>query len=149
MIPVYVTCSACKGDCHAMVYAIGFDGPVGVRRCSSCDGHGRQWAHGAPAYGCTITLADREPGEIVTLGNGQRARILFHLPYKRERGEPHTTFLGLLDGFFETESHDPVAYPSCVGVASVDEARARVAARDEQKAADPNDPMQRHAGALL
>lgn len=146
MIPVYVPCSACCGDCHIDVQV----GSATERvRCRSCDGLGRQWAPGAPAYDCTITVADREPGEIVTLGNGQRAKILWHLPYKRERGEPHTTFLDILTEFYEAETHIPVPYPSCIGVASVDEARVAVTEREGKHTQDLNDPMQRRASALL
>jgi len=122
-----------------------------TRRCARCDGLGRQWAPGAPAYGCTITLADREPGELVTLGNGQRAKILWHMRRKAKKVIPETTFLDILDGFFETETFAPVPYPSCIGVSSVDQARAVVdrEAHDRDRAEDPNDPMQRRAGALL
>lgn len=145
MIPVYVACENCDGGCHVL----GEDGAY--HRCSACDGLGRQWAPGAPAYGCKITLADREPGEVVTLGNGQRAKILWHMPRKKPKVTPETTFLDILVEFHETETYIPVAYPSCVGVASVDVARAVTdrEAHDRERAADPNDPMQRRDGALL
>lgn len=151
MIPVYVPCPACRGDGHVLGVDAAFPSCPLVVRCLRCDGLGRQWAPGAPAFGCTVTLADREPGEIVTLGNGQRAKVLWHLPYKRENGDPHTTFIDILDAsdFFERETHIPVGYPSCVGVASVDEARARIAAKDSKHTEDASDPMQRHRGALL
>ncbi|HEY6117477.1 MAG TPA: hypothetical protein VI172_16105 [Candidatus Dormibacteraeota bacterium] len=148
MIPVYVPCSTCLGNCHVAVKIANF---FDTRRCARCDGLGRQWAPGAPAYGCTITLADREPGEIVTLGNGQRAKILWHMPRKRAKVVPETTFLDILDDFFESETYRPVAYPSSIGVASVDVPRAVAdrEAHDRDRTEDPNDPMQRRAGALL
>lgn len=142
MIPVYVDCSACDGDCFR------FDGLI-MQRCRACDGLGRQWAPGAPTYGCTVTLADREPGEIVTLGNGQRAKILWHMPRRRRGQLPETTFLDILADFSEAESLVPVPYPSCVGVASVDAARAVLDREAHEREVDPNDPMQRHTGALL
>lgn len=143
MIAVYVPCSACRGACHVPVSG------RWLQRCSACDGLGRQWAPGAPAYGCKETLADREPGEIVTLGNGQRAKILWHQPRKRRGQVPETTFLDILADFSEAETLVPVPYPSCVGVASVDAPRAILDREAHDREADPNDPMQRHAGALL
>ncbi|HEX6022537.1 MAG TPA: hypothetical protein VFZ00_11120 [Solirubrobacter sp.] len=134
------------------MFSVGHDGPIGIRRCSKCDGLGRQWAPGAPAYGCTVTLADLEPGEIVTLGNGQRAKILWHQPRKRRGVVVETTFIDLLeDGFFERETLNPVPYPACIGVASVDAPRtvSDREAHDRDRTEDPNDPMQRRAGALL
>jgi hypothetical protein len=142
MIPVYVDCSACDGDCFR------FDG-LQMVRCIVCDGLGRQWAPGAPAYGRTITLADREPGEIVTLGNGQRAKILWHMPRKRPKQKPETTFLDILVEFQETETYVPVPYPSNIGVASVDTPRAAVDREAHERETDTSDPLQRRAGALL
>lgn len=150
MIAVYVPCSACDGDCHIDVQ-VGYGSGIDRQRCQSCGGLGRQWAAGAPAYGCTIALADREPGEVVTLGNGQRVKILWHMPRKRPKVRPETTFVDILTEFYESETFIPVPYPSCVGVASVDVARAVAdrEAHDRERAEDPNDPVQRHAGALL
>lgn len=152
MIPVYVDCAACGGNCHVVI--IGAGDIVGqTLRCIACGGLGRQWAAGAPAFGCTITLADREPGEIVTLGNGQRAKILWHQPRRRPKVKPETTFVDILDtsDFFERETFVPIPYPSCVGVASVDAPRAVLdrEAHDRDRTEDPNDPVQRHGGALL
>lgn len=150
VIPVYVPCSACRGNCHMFEFGTIF-GLSMVVRCRACDGLGRQWAPGAPAYGCTTTLADREPGEIVTLGNGQRVKILWHMPRPRNKEVPETTFVDVLTEFYEAETLVPVPYPSCVGVASVDAPRAPAdrEAHDRERAADPNDPVQRHSGALL
>jgi hypothetical protein len=151
VIPVYVPCSACRGNCHVVLVKIA--GGVQSRetvRCWSCDGLGRQWAPGAPAYGCSITLADREPGEIVTLGNGQRVKILWHMPRKRPKVRPETTFVDVLVEFYDTETFVPVPYPSCVGVATVDVSRAAGdrETHDRERSADLNDPMQRRADEL-
>lgn len=147
MIPVYVDCAACRGWCfvHQAVTGIG----IQTVRCIVCDGLGRQWSPGAPAYGCTVTLADREPGEIITLGNGQRAKILWHMPRKRRGQKPETTFLDILADFSEAETFVPVPYPSCIGVASVDVARVAVDRDAHEREVDASDPLQRHAGALL
>jgi hypothetical protein len=136
VIPVYVLCAVCL--------AAG-----GWVRCSACDGLHRQWAPGAPTYGCEMTLADREPGEVVTLGNGQRAKILWHMPRKRRGSVPETTFLDILVEFYETETLIPVPYPSCIGVASVDVRRAVIDREAHEREVDAGDPLQRHAGALL
>lgn len=137
MILVYATCSACNGAGGR--YAEPWD------RCAACDGLGRQWAPGAPTFGCSVMLADREPGEIVTLGTGQRVKILWHMPRKTKKVRPETTFVDVLSEFYEAETYIPVPYPSCVGVSSVD---ASVAAGDSnahggERAVDVNDPMQR------
>ncbi len=145
LLSIYVACSVCLGACHLWVSDI-------ITRCAACDGLGRQWAPGAPEYGCPFTLADREPGEVVTLGNGQRAKILWHQPRKRsKKAKPETTFIDLLEGdFFERETFKMTPYPSCIGVASVDNPRT-TDSRDEhdhERNADPGDPLQRHDGDL-
>lgn len=122
-------------------------------RCAVCRGLGEVWERGAPSYGCQITLADREPGEIVTLGNGQRGRILWHAPKKDRKVVPETTFVGLISDFDGVETHEPVPFPSCVGVASVAIERTGGDADDHlgDRSADPLDPMARRAagGPLL
>lgn len=149
MIPVYVPCTACRGDGFVIEY---WEHGEYTARCKRCDGLGRQWAPGAPAYGCTITLGDREPGEIVTLGNGQRAKVLWHQPRKRQKVTPETTFLDILDAsdFFERETFAPVPYPSCIGVESVDNPRTvgDREAHDRERAADHSDPLQRERADL-
>lgn len=148
MISVLVTCPTCRGA------GIIHPPPVDVSwlRCSLCDGIGRSWAPGAPLYDCVIILADRDPGEIVTLGNGERAKIAWHMPRRKKKVRPLTTFLLLLDEFTERENPNPVPYPSCVGVASVDVSR-RIADHDDhagERAEDLNDPVQRTiAGGLM
>lgn len=140
MIPVYAPCPRCRGDG-------GHHTTLGWDRCAACDGLGRAWAPGAPAYGSEVTLADRVPGEIVTLGTGQQARILWHMP----RGEPETTFLGLIEPFTDIESDRPVPYPSCIGVASVDVSRAAgdTKSHDRSRSIDYDDPVRRQVAGRL
>lgn len=147
MTSVHVPCPTCHGE-------NGWFSSSSLRwvRCSLCEGLGRWWAPGAPEFGCSITLADRDPGEIVTLGNGDRGRILWHMPRKSKKVRPETTFLGLLDEFTDREDHRPILYPSCVGVASVDVSRATIDhdAHDHEKAIDYTDPVHRQiAGRLI
>ena len=151
MISVHVACGACQG----VGGAFGFDPALALSRwmrCAACDGTGIVWAPGAPAFDCSITLADREVGEIVTLGNGQRAKIAWHAPRKSTKVRPETTFLLAVDDFSDAEDAKPVPYPSCVGVLSVDVSRATVDrdAHDHEKIEDLNDPVQRTvAGRLI
>lgn len=138
VISVYEPCSACRG--------VGFDAETGSS-CSVCDRTGRQWAPGAPLYGCESTIADRVAGEIVTIGTGERARILWH-----QKVSPQTTFLAMIDDFTDAEGHAMVPYPSCIGVASVDVSRVNVDRdnHENDRSVDDNDPMQRRlAGRLL
>ncbi len=121
-------------------------------RCAACDGIGTAWGIGAPAFGCLTTLADRDPGEVVTLGNGDRGRILWHMPRKTKKRRPDTTFLGLIDDFTDRESSTPIAYPSVVGVLTVDESRTACDqdAHAGERGVDYNDPVHRTvAGGLI
>lgn len=145
-----------RGECRDCRGAGGhFDPPVGIswwRHCGLCGGTGRGWIPGGPAFGCVITLADRDPGEIVTLGNGQRAKIAWHQPRKSKKVKPETTFLLEVDDFTDTEIARPIPVPSICGVLSVDVARAHVDrdAHDGEKTEDANDPVQRTlAGRLI
>jgi hypothetical protein len=106
MSPVHMRCTVCRGN-HGRL-------PPDWALCTRCDGLGYEWVPGAPAFGCMITLAERRPGEVVVLGNGDRGRILRH----DRRGTP-TTILGLIGDFDGQEDTDGTWYPSCVGVASV------------------------------
>lgn len=120
--------------------------------CARCSGVGRTWIPGAPSFGCDVTLADRDPGEIVTLGNDDRGRILWHMPRKTKKVRPETTFVGLIGMFDDIESHTPTAYPSSIGVASVDVSRRTVDhdAHAGEREIDYNDPVHRQiAGRLL
>jgi len=144
MIVVYVQCSTCHGSgCVAIRITSFYDSG----RCPRCDGLGRQWAPGAPSYGCTVTLADRYPGEIVTLGTGQRAKILWHMPRKKPKQVPESTFVDLLEEFTDAETYKAVEYPSCVGVEVI---VSRVAETSAHVRGDEGDPLQRrHGGALI
>ena len=110
-------------------------------RCRACDGVGQAWCTGGPAFGCTMTLGDRDAGEIVELGTGERARIMWHAP----RDAPDTTFVALWDDFTDAfESSTPVACSSILGVRSVAVAtRAGGDLRDGEKDADLVDPIAR------
>lgn len=145
MISVYVICPTCSGDGGAF-------GAIDWDRCKPCDGLGRVWGPGAPAYGCDTTLGDAGTGEIVTLGNGEQGRVLWHCPRRKKKIRPETTFLGMIEPFTEIESYTPTPYPSCVGVRTVDQTRATIDDNDHEneRGVDLNDPVQRDvAGRLM
>lgn len=126
--PVEMDCQACGGG----GWIIG-----GMwATCRVCDGTGKAWIPGAPLFGCSMTLAARKPGEIVTLGNGDRGRILRH-----DKRPPKTTAIALIDDFDGTESYVSTNYPSCVGVVSVSDPRwftdDDAHAHDRQDQTDP------------
>jgi hypothetical protein len=139
MTSVEIQCTHCIG--------IGWLTPPGTWvLCSVCDGIGRTWAPGAPGYGCKITLKQRFVGEIVTLGNWERGRILWHAPKKN----PTMTYLAVIDDFTEEQSHSPTGYPSVVGVRSV--ASPRFFTGDDgtgSRQTDQIDPMQRGRRGML
>lgn len=147
MTSVYVQCPSCGGYGHRP--------PDFWESCADCKQTGRVWAPGAPLYGCAETLADRVPGEIVTLGNGDRGKILWHLPWranyasKSKKVAKTGTFLGLIEEFTGNESHRPVYYPSCVGVLSVDVARMIGDTSDHSGEEDEIDPVHRQSVGLL
>ncbi len=132
MTPVQIQCPHCRG--------LGYSYPPPIVTCRICDGTRRVWAAGAPSYGCEIVLGDRVPGEVVTLGNGDHGRILWHW----RSGTP-TTYLGLISEFDGYESHRPVRYPSCIGVASVSVSRMSgdTKTHAQDRSVDIDDPMQR------
>ena len=145
MIDLFVKCEDCSGSGVFVLV-------VAIRRCKSCDGTGRMWAPGAPSYGCSAVLGDTIPGEIVTLGNGQQVRVLWHMPRRTKNVRPEMTFVGEIEPFTEIESHRPVPCPSCVGVRSVDVSRAVVedVSHANERSVDYGDPMHRRiAGRLL
>lgn len=126
-----------------------YSGGVGLL-CARCDGIGRVFGYDAPGYGCKERLYDRVPGEVVILGNGERARILWHTPRpeRTKRGawkvKPEVTYLGLMDGLTGDESHQPTGYPADTGVAHVELSRAVVVTMgDRGRSVDVDDPMQR------
>lgn len=144
---VMVTCPACRGDGLAQ-QSESTPWPL----CGTCAGIGRTWTSGAPSFGRSSSLADRVVGEIVTLGNGDRAKIAWHMPRKTKKVRPRTTFLLPVDPFTGEEDATPIAYPSCVGVASVDVARGPADIDDHsgERDADLNDPVHRTvAGRLI
>lgn len=143
MTSVYVECARCAGYGHLA--------PDFWTSCSDCGQLGKLWAPGAPAFDCSITLADRYPGEIVTLGNGDHGRILWHMPRKSKKVNPECTFLGLIEEFSGTESYTPICYPSCVGVLSVDVplVMADDKAHDRERDIDYNDPIHRQVAGRL
>lgn len=136
MSSVEVPCPRCAGAGYI------HPPPAGAAwlRCAACDGIGRAWAPGAPGYGCTMTLGERVRGEVVTLGNGDYGRVLWHSP----SGRP-TTYLSLIGEFDGIEDHRPVSYPSCVGVQSVSVPRMAgdTNAHANSRSPDLGDPMQR------
>lgn len=145
MSSVHAICSACSGSGGAF----GDDRWV---RCAECDGLGTSWAQGAPSYGCKTTLGDTTPGEIITLGNGDQGRVLWHMPRRTKKIRPEITFLGLIEPFTELETHTPIRYPSCVGVSSVDVSKntADDSAHANERNVDLSDPVQRTiAGRLM
>lgn len=151
MSSVYVTCTDCRGDGGAFGISSSFDGSWWIR-CSACDGLGRVWAPGAPVYGCATVLGDATAGEIVTLGNGDQGRVRWHIPRRTKKVRPEITFIGLIEPFTEIESQNPIPYPSCVGVSSVDVSRTAVedVAHANERHIDLSDPVQRPiAGRLM
>lgn len=104
--PVETVCPDCKG--------VGTDPADAWRSCATCGRLGKIWRPGAPLYGCKTTLAKCKPGEIATLGNGDRGKVLAH----RKNGTP-TTSIALIGDFSGEESKESTTYPSCVGVVSV------------------------------
>lgn len=108
--PVERECPDCKG--------VGTRPDDAWQSCPACKRLGRVWRDGAPGYGCKTTLSKCKPGEIATLGNGDRGKVLAH----RRNGTP-TTAIALIGEFSGVESKKPTMYPSCVGVVSVADPR--------------------------
>lgn len=133
--PVHRLCAACQGYGHRP------DGGM----CLGCDGIGRVWMEGGPGFGCKMTLAGRKVGEIVTLGNMDRGRVVRH----SKRGTPSTDIV-LIDPLFDTEDARTTNYPSSTGVLSTMPANAqsedthgRTRSRQDQL-----DPLQRETRPL-
>lgn len=143
MIPVGMTaCAACSG--------CGYTWPppplAAWLRCHRCDGLGHVWRAGGPGFGCTLELGDREPGELVELATGDRARVLWHIPKKT----PDVTFVALIDAFDDTESDSPTPVDAHMGIASVTRGAARTKRDDHagDKDSDAVDPLATRARAL-
>lgn len=133
--PVQRLCADCNGFGRAPDHSL----------CRPCDGIGRVWMEGGPSFGCKMTLASRKVGEVVTLGNGDRGRVVRHC----KRGAP-TTDLVLIDDMFETEADETTSYPSITGVASTLPANARNedSAGQTRSRQDQLDPLQRETRPL-
>jgi hypothetical protein len=131
--PVQKLCPDCKGF-----------GNVGGNSCRPCGGIGRVWIDGGPSFGCKFTLEDCQPGQIATLGNGDRGRVLRHC----ERGTP-TTEVALIDPMFDEESTETIAYPSITGVLSMSASMwARTSSGRARARVDHLDPLQKETKAL-
>lgn len=110
-----------------------------VASCAGCSGIGRVWIEGGPSFGCKMLLGTRKRGEVVTLGNGDRGRVVRH----SQRGP--TTTLALIDPMLDCESDDHTEYPSETGVRSTMPA---LAVKDDEAGQtkarhDYVDPLQR------
>lgn len=90
------TCSECRG---AGVVVDEARRAAAWPLCHACDGLGHVFAAGAPAFGCTMTLADRDPGDVVELGTGDRALVRWHEPRKTKKTRPHTTAVEVFGDF--------------------------------------------------
>lgn len=146
-------CPACDGNGGRWAIADGVDvARTQWVRCLKCDGLGHAWQAGGPMFGCQMTLGDREAGEIVELGSGERARIAWHQPRKAPRQRPSTTFVVLEDVFGDFEPN-PVGCASELGVRSVSVKIEAAELRDNEKDADALDPFARRQrerrGSLL
>ncbi len=142
--PGCMTCPTCKGN--------GVIVSAGWSRCTSCSGVGHTWKPGGPKFGCSITLGEREPGEHVELGSGERAIIAWHTPRPTKKIPAVTTFVRMFDAFDEEfELPNPVPVSSVIGVRSVAATKPHV--EDDgtgAKDADMIDPLNRQRnGALL
>jgi hypothetical protein len=100
--PVEQYCPECEA------YSVGWD------ICRVCAGLGRVFIQGGPSFGCQYTLEDCKPGQIVTLGNGDRGRVM----RKCNRGTP-TTDIALIDPFLDEQARETTRYPTITGVASM------------------------------
>lgn len=124
-------------DCPACCFGHPVDDPWAT--CWVCDGMGRTWIDGAPLFGCQKTLKSCKVGEIATLGNGDRGRVLRH----DKRATP-TTALALISEWDGSESTTPTGYPSCVGVVSVADPRwFRDDSGHAREHVDETDPIRR------
>lgn len=141
MIEWRETCRSCRGSAH-------WNGAAGGI-CGVCDGVGHTPIPGAPSFSLETTLADREPGDVVVIGTGDRVRVLWHQPRKTKKIRPITTFVGTFSSDFggeELEISNPIPLPSSFGVREV--VQSRVAGDDnEGRGGDAYDPIARGARA--
>jgi hypothetical protein len=108
--PVERDCPRCGG--------VGWERDDMFKLCLDCGGVGKTWIPGAPGFGCKIVLGKRKVGEIVTLGNGDRGRIVRH----DKRGAPRTS-VALIGDFDDIQAEEATSYPSATGVVSVSDPR--------------------------
>lgn len=128
--PVHRYCDVCRGFGRVMP-----DQAI----CQPCDGRGRVFVDGAPSFGCKLTLADCQPGQEVTLGTGDRGRIIRHC----RRGTP-TTDVVLWCPMFGDWQEPPMSYPSATGVVIVlSTAWHRHRTKETGRREDLSDPLQR------
>ena len=99
-------------DCRGLGKITGPD--QGIEFCRTCKAIGRVFIDGGPSFGCKFTLAQCKPGMIVSIGNGDRGRVVRHC----KRGSP-TTMVNLIDPMFDEEEISSTTYPSETGVASM------------------------------
>lgn len=132
--PVQRLCPECRG-----LGRQDFD----LCRYPGCDGVGRVFIEGGPSFGCRLTLAGCQRGQIVTLGNRDRGRLLRHIWRGADMdGPPRDTELLLIEPFFETEATEATWYPSCTGVLSASVTLKSQARRGNRGRADHLDPLQ-------
>jgi hypothetical protein len=135
-------CGTCAGVGHWIDSAGGL--------CSVCSGLGHIPIAGAPSFSLESTLADREPGDIVVIGTGDRVRVQWHQPRKAPRQKPITTFVGLIESDFgddELEHTTPIPLPSSFGVLEVIHSRIAGDANEGGRGNDAVDPVTRGARA--
>lgn len=101
--PVERDCPSCDGF-----------GRRGWDICPRCDGVGHVFKEGGPLFGCRIALEDAKPGQIATIANGDRGRIIRHC----QRGTPSTE-VALIEPLFGEQDLLTTTYPSATGVISL------------------------------
>jgi hypothetical protein len=128
LTPIEDPCAACAG--HGRT-------PPTWLLCGACDGLGRQWKPNAPMYGCVITLEKAKLGDVVTLGTGERGRVVSHSKYGRK-----ITKIRVFDPFTDEEPTQSTSYPSVTGVASI-VPQYHADAGHAGRATDALDPLRR------
>lgn len=135
LTPIEQLCASCAGYGR-----IGIDQVI----CTPCDGIGRSFIEGGPSFGCKLKLADCKPGQEVTLGNGERARIMQHC----KRATP-TTKVIRYDPMFDSWEESPTTYPSSTGVVIVQStAWHRHPTKETGRREDLLDPLNQRTKAL-
>lgn len=130
LTPVEMLCPACQG--FGKIFTVGAS-----EFCQACKCIGRVYIEGGPSFGCKYTLEDCKPGQIVTLGNGDRGRVIQHV----RRGKP-TTEVALIEPMFEEEATATTTYPSETGVASMSASWWKKTEGGNRAREDHLDPLQ-------